>query len=102
MRSKATCTGLSSSSIQPAPNRQERRCCDRYHFQRRCVIRLAVAEAEHGGYPVHSFRALLEDLGTLAKNRVRVRASTEEFRLLTLPTALQSGALDLLGVTLIP
>ncbi|MCH7926244.1 MAG: hypothetical protein IIC51_11980 [Planctomycetes bacterium] len=48
--------------------------------------------------PVHSFRTLLEDLGTLAKNRVRVRGSSEAFYLLTQPTALQTRALDLLGV----
>ena len=48
--------------------------------------------------PVHSFRTLLEDLGTPAKNRVRVRGSSEEFYVLTQPTALQTRALDLLGV----
>lgn len=48
--------------------------------------------------PVHSFRTLLEDLGTLAKNRVRVRRSPEEFFVLTQPTAPQSRALGLLGV----
>ena len=50
------------------------------------------------GKPVHSFRTLLEDLGTLAKNRVHVRGSSEEFYVLTQPTALQTRALDLLGV----
>ncbi len=50
--------------------------------------------------PVHSFRTLLEDLGTLAKNRVRVRDSPDEFYLLTQPTASQTRALDLLGVSL--
>lgn len=49
--------------------------------------------------PVHSFRTLLHDLGTLAKNRVRVRGSAEEFYVLTQPTALQTRALDLLGVS---
>jgi hypothetical protein len=48
--------------------------------------------------PVHSFRTLLEDLGTLAKNRLRVRGSSEEFYVLTQPTALQTRALNLLGV----
>ncbi len=48
--------------------------------------------------PVHSFRTLLEDLGTLAKNRVRVRGSSDEFYLLTQPTTLQSRALNLLGL----
>ena len=48
--------------------------------------------------PVHSFRTLLEDLGTLAKNRVRVRGSSEEFYVLTQPTTLQTRAMELLGL----
>jgi transposase len=53
------------------------------------------------GLPVHSFRTLLADLGTLAKNRVRVRGvSGPEFYQLTTPTALQQRALDLLAVSL--
>ena len=48
--------------------------------------------------PVHSFRTLLEDLGTLAKNRVRVRGSSETFYVMTQATALQTRALNLLGV----
>ncbi len=52
--------------------------------------------------PVHSFRTLLADLGTLAKNRVRVRGSSEEFYVLTQPTAPQTRALDLLGVAHAP
>ncbi len=52
-----------------------------------------------GDEPVHSFQTLLDDLGTLAKNRVRVRSSSEEFFVLTKPTAPQSRALTLLGVS---
>jgi transposase len=53
------------------------------------------------GFPVHSFRTLLADLATLAKNRVRVPgASGPEFYQLTNPTALQQRALDLLAVSL--
>lgn len=48
--------------------------------------------------PVHSFRTLLEDLGTLAKNRVRMRGAQEEFYMLTRPTPAQARALDLLEV----
>jgi transposase len=48
--------------------------------------------------PVHSFRSLLEDLGTLAKNRVRIRGTHEEFYMLTRPTPAQTRALDLLDV----
>jgi len=51
------------------------------------------------GYPVHSFRTLLEDLATMAKNRVRVGGSdTCELYVLTQPTAVQSRAFELLEV----
>lgn len=49
-------------------------------------------------YAVHSFRSLLKDLGTLAKNRVRIRGTTDEFYLNTKPTPGQTQALALLGV----
>jgi hypothetical protein len=49
-------------------------------------------------YPVESFRELLDDLGTLAKNRVRIRDTNAEFYELTQPTSLQQHAFDLLGV----
>ncbi len=51
-------------------------------------------------YPVHSFRSVLKDLGTLAKNRVRIRESGDEFYLNTTPTPGQAHALQLLGVGL--
>ena len=62
------------------------------------------------GDPVHSLRMLLEDLGTLAKNRVRVGdtdrvrvgGADEEFYLLTRPTPLQHRALNLLGIKISP
>ncbi len=47
--------------------------------------------------PVHGLQTLLDDLGTLAKNRVR--GSSEEFFVLTQPTTPQTRALDLLGVS---
>jgi transposase len=51
------------------------------------------------GLPVHSFRTLLADLGTLAKNRVRVdEAEASDFYVVTEPTAVQQRALDLLGL----
>jgi DDE family transposase len=51
------------------------------------------------GLPVHSFRTLLADLGTLAKNRVRVAGVPDsEHDLLTQPTPLQGRAFALLGV----
>ena len=58
------------------------------------------------GQPVHSFRTLIEDLGTIAKDRVRpqdMQLSTPEaadFTLVTTPTSLQRRALDLLAVGL--
>jgi transposase len=53
------------------------------------------------GYPVHSFRTLLEDLATLAKNRVCLTAGENaEFYQLTDATPPQQHAFDLLGVKL--
>jgi len=49
--------------------------------------------------PVHSFRSLLADMGTLCKNRVRFLSDpAAEFYLLTRPTPPQQHALHLLGV----
>ena len=54
-----------------------------------------------GGYPVHSFRTLLDDLSTLTKNRVVPRLpGAEPFEMLTRPTPLQREAFRLLGVRL--
>ena len=51
------------------------------------------------GLPVHSFRTLLGDLATIAKNRVVPRLpGAEPFDVLTRPTALQREAFKLLGV----
>ena len=47
--------------------------------------------------PVHSFRTLLEDLRTVAKNRVRM--GNTQFDLITTTTALQQRAFDLLQVS---
>jgi len=48
---------------------------------------------------VHSFRSLLGQLATLTKNTVRVPSNPATFDKLALPTALQSRALQLLGLT---
>jgi transposase len=68
----------------------------------KAAVRKQQSKRTDDDYPVHSFRSLLADLGTLAKNRVRVGDSSDEFYLLTKPTAPQSRAFDLLGVTLTP
>jgi Transposase DDE domain len=76
------------SIVQPAPRSDAARAKDR-------------TKETEDGLPVHSFRTLLDDLGTLAKNRVRVRGeSGSEFYELTQPTAIQQRALDLLGIML--
>jgi transposase len=76
-----------ASIVQPAPRSKAARDKD------------ASKETEDG-FPVHSFRTLLADLGTMAKNRVRVRQGKgPELYVITHPTPLQQRALDLLGVT---
>jgi hypothetical protein len=47
---------------------------------------------------VQSFRALLGDLGTLARVRMRSTATGAEFERLATPTPLQAQAFGLLGV----
>ena len=49
--------------------------------------------------PVHSFRTLLDDLGTLAANTMQVAAAGDTFTLQTKPTPLQQRCFELLGVT---
>ena len=51
------------------------------------------------GQPVHSFRTLLDDLATVAKNRIRLCDRGAEFYQITEATPTQQRALDLLGVT---
>jgi transposase len=52
--------------------------------------------------PVHSFRTLMADLGTIAKNKVKTNCSDIPviFEKITQPTPLQQKALDLLSVSL--
>ena len=53
------------------------------------------------GDPVHSFRALIDDLATIARNTVAPRLDgTEPFQVTTRPTPLQKKILDHLGVHL--
>jgi transposase len=78
---------MRASIVQPAPRSEAARAKDK-------------TKRTEDGLPVHSFRTLLADLGTLAKNRVRVRGEPgSEFFELTQPTMLQQRALDLLGIT---
>ena len=53
------------------------------------------------GWPVHSFRTLLDDLATIAKNQIIARLpGAEPFEIITRPTALQREVFKLLGVRL--
>jgi transposase len=53
--------------------------------------------------PVHSFKSLLGDLATIAKNRIQPKApEAPPFEMITRPTSLQQRALDLLKVQLLP
>jgi transposase len=54
-------------------------------------------------FPVHSFRTLLSDLGTICLNTVEctLKEGSYRFSKVTRPTSVQQKALDLLGVSLI-
>ena len=52
-----------------------------------------------GGAPVHSFRTLLQDLATLARNVVRIGEAPTTV-MLTRPTKLQQEILDKLAIPL--
>ncbi len=54
-------------------------------------------------FPVHSFRTLMEDLGTICWNTVECTLSSGKyvFSKITRPSALQQKALDLLEISLI-
>lgn len=51
------------------------------------------------GWPVHSFRTLLDDLGSIVRNTCRRKGAVEgepEFEIVTQATDLQSRALELI------
>jgi hypothetical protein len=62
--------------------------------------RKKIARVTPDGFPVHSFDTLLEILGTRCRNLCRVRHDTGDatFQQLTVPTALQERAFELLGL----
>ena len=66
-----------------------------------CAQDKARSKRTASGESVHSLRTLLDDLATIAKNRVVAPlADAEPFDLITRPTALQRKAFKLLGVRL--
>ena len=86
---------------------------DRAKAQRQSIVEpakrspSAIAKAQtkhtHDGLPVHSFRTLLADLGSIVRNTCTPTAiDVPSFEKTTRPTPLQQRALDLLGVQLSP
>jgi hypothetical protein len=62
--------------------------------------RKAQQQRTDDGWPVHSFRTLLTDLATLAKNRVRMKLpGALPFDKYTTPTPLQQRVFELLSVS---
>ena len=61
--------------------------------------RKAAGKRTDDGAPVHSFRSLIGDLATLARNTVRFQEGPQT-TLLTKPTSLQQRAFDLLGLAI--
>ena len=59
--------------------------------------RKALTKRTEDYLPVHSFQTLLEDLQTLAKNKIQMGEAS--FEIITVPTALQQRAFDLLKVS---
>ncbi|MHB8293602.1 MAG: hypothetical protein ACYDH5_03030 [Acidimicrobiales bacterium] len=52
------------------------------------------------GYPVHSFKTMLADLGTICLNKIKpTGAGLPSFTMVTSATPLQRRALELLGVS---
>jgi transposase len=63
----------------------------------------ALTKQTSDGLKVHSFQTLIGDLATIVKSRIQpTDKNFVAFDMLTLPTAIQQRALDLLGVTLRP
>jgi transposase len=63
----------------------------------------ALTKETDDGLPVHSFKTLMRDLATITKNRIQPAApDAPSFDIVARPTKLQTRALALLGVQLLP
>jgi transposase len=84
---KTTAASMRSSVVAPA--RRSPRALDK-----------AASKRTEAGVPVHSFQTLLQDLATIAKNRVHPKQAPGQtsFDMITTPSPLQRRALDLLQV----
>jgi transposase len=67
--------------------------------QRSSATLTKIRKLASDGLPVHSFRSLLADLGTLTRNRVHVQNTGATFELYATPSPVQNRAFDLLGVS---
>ena len=75
------------SIVRPAPRSDEAKAKEK-------------TKRTEDGAPVHSFRTLLQDLGTLAMNKIRINANDSSLLTMnTVATDLQKKVFDLLGVT---
>jgi Transposase DDE domain len=59
----------------------------------------AATKATPGGGPVHSLATLLDDLATIAANRIQPAGGLPPFTVITTPTPLQRQAFDFLSVS---
>lgn len=83
---KARAEAVRSSPVAPA-------------VRSRRALEKAAQKRTQDGVAVHSFRSLLGDLATVAKNRIKPKApDAPAFDLVTTPTPLQQRAFELLGV----
>jgi hypothetical protein len=79
------CESQRASIVDPAPRSQTAKAKER-------------SKRTAEGWPVHGFQTLLDDLGTLTKNRILVGDHSASFYRLAQPTAFQRHVLDLLNV----
>jgi hypothetical protein len=64
------------------------------------AIKKQAAGLTDDGLPMHSFRSLLAELATLARNTITIAITPNHpLTVLTKPTPIQKKAFDLLGVT---
>ena len=59
----------------------------------------AATKTTQAGEPVHSFATLLEDLATIAANRIHPAGGLPGFTVITTPTSVQRQVFELLGVS---
>ena len=83
----------------PAAAEQQRRTVVEPAKRSPAALAKAARKRTDDDLPVHSFRTLLADLGTLTANTLQVTDGGATFRLQTQPTPVQQRCFELLGVT---